>query len=272
MDPYLGRKGVVRNLRDHLLEGKSAIVWGGPKIGKTTFLEQMDEALSPGIIPVRIDLAKEGTSDPVQSIPDGRDPVILLLDNCESLLPDPSTCIGRLRGMTAEGRRPLRGIVWAGALPWGEWAMGHRSQFGSAMRYYPLIVLPPREAAVFLKQHLPEDIPSSEQKRILDLTGGHPYLLSRRVEQKEPDCSSFFDDLWKAADRPADHYVLMRLMEAGSWVFLENLRDDAGGKVPKETLDRLAISGLIVRTLVDGMAAARIVSPLIGEWVRRAAG
>jgi hypothetical protein len=106
-------------------------------------------------------------------------------------------------------------------------------------------------------------------ERLLDLSGGHPYLLKRLLEDPKPDCDGFFADLWKAADSVPERAVLKRLMAAGKWVSLEELRDISSGQSTKATLDRLANTGLIQRTLVDGGAAARIISPWLTEWARR---
>ena len=61
----------------------------------------------------------------------------------------------------------------------------------------------------------------------------------------------------------------MQLIEAGSRVLLQDLKGETGKRVSKAVLDRLAIIGLINRTLVDGAAVATTVSPLLGDWGRR---
>ena len=267
---YLGRQGMVRNLRDHLIKGTSAVVTGGPGMGKTTLLKQTAQALAHGTTLVSIDLLRDKPGDPARRIPDGLDSVILLLDGCEILLPDPVPFLNQIIQAPPQSDKKIRSIVWAGRVPWGEWAMAHRSEFSCPIRFYPLLVLPPREARAFLKDHLPKEVSSSELERYLEMSGGHPYLLSRMVEQGDVECDSFLGELWKAADSPIEYAAMTQLIEAGSWVLLDDLKNEAGGKLPKKVLDRLATLGLIIRTLVDGSAMAKAVSPLLGDSVRRA--
>ncbi len=67
----------------------------------------------------------------------------------------------------------------------------------------------------------------------------------------------------------SEQALVRHLISSDTWVRLEDLRVEGKEKVSKEVLDRMVNLGLIIRTLVDGQAAARIVSPLFSEWVRR---
>ena len=269
MDHSLGREKLVRNLLDHLSQGTSAVVAGGPGMGKTTLLQQTARSMLDGVCSVSIDLRKNQPGDIAQRIPNGRDPVILLLDSCEVLLPDPLPFVNEIFHLCSQSGRNVPAMVWAGAVPWGEWAMANRSEFSGPIRYYPLIVLPPKEARPFLRHHLPKEVSSSEIERLLDIAGGHPYLLSQMLKQADVKCDSFFAELWNAAGSLTEHAVLNHLIQAEAWVPLVDLRDEDGDKLPKSILDRLAILGLINRTLVEGEAAAKAISPLLGDWARR---
>ncbi len=269
MEACLGRGGVVGNLRKHLLQGRSAVVAGGPRMGKSTFLRQMAAALPPEAAVVSFDLSKKKPADFRERLPDGSDPVVVLMDCCESLLPHPNLFLDRIIPILTDLGNGLRGIVWAGSVAWGEWAMTHRDVFGASLRYYPLVVLPPKEARPVLKSRLRDSVTVSELEDLLEKTGGHPHLLAETAKRGNAELDAFFEQLWKAADRTEERAVLTRLIEAGQWVSLERLKDDGGKGPPKEVLDRLAILGLINRTIVDGAAAVRIVSPVLTEWVRR---
>jgi hypothetical protein len=274
MSRDLGRQSMVNNLLGHLGTGSSAVVAGGPRMGKTTFLKQIAAAAADAFQPVSIDLAIEPRLDPAQCFsaverPAILLPTILLMDGCERLLPDPAPFLLQLSQAALRSGSQLGGSVWAGDTRWGEWAMAHRSVFTSPIRYYPLIVLPPKEARLFLKRHWSADVPSSELEWVMELSGGHPYLLSRMVEQRERDFHEFFAELWNTADGPADRGIIAQLIQAKAWVLLQDLHDETGGAAPKPVLDRLAVTGLINRTLVDGAAAATLVSPLLADWVRR---
>jgi hypothetical protein len=265
----LGRKGVVQNLLNHLLRGTSAVVAGGPKMGKTTLLHQASAGLSESLKTVYIDLSRDRPDDPARSIPGGPDSVILLLDGCEALLPDPMPFVNNIARMFTPSEKNRRAVVWAGGVLWGEWAMAHRSDFGRPIRFYPLVLLPPKEARPFLKDSLLKEPTPAELKRLLERAGGHPYLLSRVLEKDGGRDDAFFSTLWRAAESPMERFLLTELVRAGSWVRLEELKDAVGARPPKKVLDHLATLGVINRTLIEGAAAVKIVSPIFGEWVRR---
>ena len=266
MNKHLGRKAIVRNLLGPLTAGTSAVVMGGPKMGKTTFLQQVSESLSSKFQTLLIDLKINQPSDLSQKIPNTKDPVILLLDACETLLPDPSPFLNQIIQSPRKLGAKICGTVWAGGVDWGEWAMAHMAEFISPIRFYPLILLPPKEARPLLENHLHEKIPSSKLQQLLDLAGGHPFLLSGMVKPGKRDFDTFFLELWNAVEKPSERRILIQLIEAGSWVFLQDLKNETGDQVDKGILDRLAILGLIDRTLIDGAAAAKAVSPLLGDW------
>lgn len=271
-DPHkitLGREPLVRNLVGHLIKGTWAIVAGGPKIGKTTLLQQAAGTLLNGFRPVLIDPLRIASLEIKPPTMRSAQPAVLLIDGCEALLPDPSGAVRRADQHIQKAAEAVRAVVWAGGVAWGEWAMAHPKEFGNPVRYYPLVALPPKEARPILLEGLPDGISRSEVERLLALSGGHPYLLKRLLDGPEPEFDRFFAGLWKAADSIQEQAVLNRLFSAGRWVSLEELRDLPGGQPKKATLDRLAILGLIQRTLVDGAAAVRIISPWLTEWVRR---
>lgn len=268
----LGRGPLVQNLVGHLLEGTWAIVAGGPRIGKTTLLQQVGGRLLNGIQPVLIDPMKIISLNFKAARKHSADPIILLIDGCEMLLPDPGEAVRRAREHIQKMDEAVRAVVWAGGVGWGEWAIAHKKEFGQPIRYYPLVALPPKEARPILLENRPGGTPASEVERLLNLSGGHPYLLKQFLENPAADCDGFFAELWKAADSIHEQAVLQRLVSAGTWISLEDLRDAAGHRPAKATLDRLAMLGLIQRTLVDGAAAARIVSPLFVDWARRPGG
>ena len=85
----LGRGLLVQNLLGHLLKGTWSVVAGGPKIGKTTLLQQVAGNLPDGIRPVRVEPMKITTLNFKTTRMRPARPVILLIDGCEALLPDP---------------------------------------------------------------------------------------------------------------------------------------------------------------------------------------
>jgi hypothetical protein len=241
-------------------------------MGKTTLLQQVSGRLLNGIRPVLIDPMKITALDLKATRKQPAKPMILLIDGCEVLLPNPGEAVRRAREHLQKMEGAVRAVVWTGGVGWGEWAMAHKGAFGQPIRYYPLVALPPKESRPILLKSLSDGLHASELERLLDLSGGHPYLLKQMIEGPAADCDGFFAELWKAADSVPERAVLKRLIAVGKWVSLEELRDISGGQSTKATLDRLANMGLIQRTLVDGGAAARIISPWLVEWVLRSKG
>jgi hypothetical protein len=112
----LGRRGVVENLRGHLLQGTSAVVAGGPKMGKSTLLQQTSAALIPKVKTLTVDVSGDPSADPARFIPDDPDPGILLLDGCEALLPDPMPFLHDIVRMSTPSGENRKVVVWAGGV------------------------------------------------------------------------------------------------------------------------------------------------------------
>lgn len=264
-----GRTPTARNLATALHKGTWAVVFGGPGMGKTTLLGQAQDARAAEMGSIRIDL-RAVSARGLRLDPAAGPPPLLLIDHCEALLPHPQGFIHQVaawHGLGGHGPS-APGVSWGGNSAWGEWAMAHRGDFGQPVRDYPLVVLSPREVRRDLARALPPGTPAQEMERLLGLSGGHPYLLSALIQRREPDFADFFAALWAEVKTVSERAVLNRLVSAGAWVPLAALKDERGEKPAKSLLDRLATSGLIIRTLVDGEAAARIVSPLFANWIR----
>jgi hypothetical protein len=267
--PSLGRITLVQNLIQHLLKGTWAVVSGGPKLGKTTLLQQVGGTLLANNQLVYLDLGRSPVPDLSESMPKGEKPVIFLIDNCDALLSDATAFIQHAHDLIQKKRGSMRSIVLAGSVEWGEWVMAHRQEIHHPIRYYPLGVLPPKEARPIVLGNLFPGASSAEAQRVLDLSGGHPYLLKGLLEDQHPYFDDFFLTLWNTVRSDPERALLTHFISADTWVRLEDLKGMRGKKVPKILLDRLANLGLIIRTLVDGAAAARIVSSLFSEWARR---
>lgn len=265
---YLGRQSVARNLCENLSNGVSAIVAGGPRMGKTTFLRQVAAELGPEVEMIAMDLESDDWTEVGRRIAAASGSVTLLLDGCDALLPDPKPLLTEiLNPSQPSGAHPHR-IVWAGGLRWSDWALAHREDLGGRIRHYPLIVLPPREGRAVLRHLAGESFASDEIERRLQISGGHPYLLARLAESAEPDCDDFFLALSQSASSPTERAIVNQLARVEGWIPLQDLKDSTGGSPDKTVLDRLATLGLIARTLVDGAAAARLVSPRFAAFIR----
>src|SRR3989454_4467959 len=110
-DAFIGRQGLVRNLRRRIARGESLAVIGGPKLGKTSLVRTALQGL---------------TSHPVLEIDVGADPSpridvvpgsIIVLDNLDSIAGSaielllPRVSAAKPASIVATGGRPFRTML-----------------------------------------------------------------------------------------------------------------------------------------------------------------
>lgn len=192
--------------------------------------------------------------------------VILLIDDCERLLPQGEKRIAQIANMAMELTSPsIHAICWIGGLRWEDWAQAHTEAFIVPLRFYPLSVVPIREARKIIQ----EQLGAEQVKTIWNATGGHPYLMELAFAEGN---GMKIDALLKRIDaelRPEEDALLAQIHPKGDWMVLDTLKDAQGHRPAKRLLDRLCMAGLIVRTLDQGTAVVRRTSPLLNQKVAR---
>ncbi|MDC4224212.1 MAG: hypothetical protein MPW15_08290 [Candidatus Manganitrophus sp.] len=305
---FPSRLGLIENLRNHLLAGRSAAMFGGPMIGKTTLAQrlavELDESgvkavslqlplliadaafwplllnalLQQGIGPTARNPFKKAPA----SLPDlmsqlhhlyerapsdiAARPMILVLDDCDHLLRLAETLIPQIVNLALESTLPsIQAICWVGGPAFSDWIAAHPAAFKRPLRLYPLSVIPIREARRIIRDQLGPEKPVEEIDRIWNETGGHPFLLEQTFNPEGTLSAKSLRNQLRQILCSEDETILDQLDPGGRWTFLDALKDKTGEKIPKPALDRLCMLGLTVRTLIDGVAAVRITSPLFAR-------
>ncbi|MFQ5598767.1 MAG: hypothetical protein ACE5GK_12050 [Nitrospiria bacterium] len=184
--------------------------------------------------------------------------LILLIDDCDSFFPQSEKLIPQIANMAMELTDvPIHAICWIGGLAWDAWAREHPREFIIPLRFYPLSVVPIREA----RQIISDRMGPAQMEAVWNDTGGHPYLMEQTFGAEN---STSVDALVKriyAELRPEEEALLDQLNPEGQWMPLEDLKNAEGNRPPKRLLDRLCMAGVMVRTLDHGTAVVRQTSP-----------
>ncbi len=294
--PFKSRRGLVQNLKKQLLSGRSAVMIGGPMIGKTTLAHDLsEEILDTKNRAILISLKemkttsdfwallmeailKQGispeTKNPFRKSPDSfmklmsqlhhiyektSDEVnsrklILLIDDCDRFLPDETALISQTLNMAMELLLPaIDAICWIGGLEWSDWVDGHSKDFLMPLRFYPLSVVPIREA----REIISEKLGPSAFSQVWRETGGHPFLMSQAFGETSLAGLKTLNEKLTQLVKAEEIQILDQLDSGGQWMILENLKERDGKNPQKKRLDRLCMMGVIVRTLNDGTAVVR---------------
>ena len=157
-DAFIGRQGLVRNLRRRIAGGESLAVIGGPKLGKTSLVRTALQGLSDRTV-IEVDC---GTNPSPPLI--GVSGSIVVLENLDAV-DDPAIAPLLMRlsaaetaGLVVTGGRRLRTL------------MGHSmTDTGLKFRLFPLSVLLDGET----RRLIGKDTSTS----LAAWTGNHPYLM-----------------------------------------------------------------------------------------------
>src|SRR5207249_829111 len=119
---FTGRTRLAQNLLSRCLRRQAIMLYGGPKLGKTSILlhlkwlvEHDRVAASATPAAVFLDLSDNGARQRLLAGLWAGAPAILLLDNCEHLLTD--NRINQLRQFM-DSASVAHAVVWAGARSW----------------------------------------------------------------------------------------------------------------------------------------------------------
>lgn len=294
--PFTSRLGLIQNLKKHLLSGRSAVMLGGPMIGKTTLARHLAQEIKDtknrailvslndmhslsdfwGVLMEGI--LKQGISpeqkNPFRKSPDSfmkfmsqlhriyeKTPaevnarkLTLLIDDCDRFLPDQTALISQTINMAMELLLPaIDAVCWIGGLKWGDWVTQHSEDFLMPVRFYPLSVVPIREARAIISEQVGADAVA----RVWQETGGHPFLMAQAFSDKNCLGLEALNQKLIETIRPEEIEILDQLDPGGAWTILDHLQGEDGEKPPKALLDRLCMMGVVVRTLDNGTAVVR---------------
>lgn len=240
---FIGRQGLVRNLRGRVANGDSVAVIGGPKLGKTSLVRAALVGL-PGRRVIEVDLREEPS--PCRDEMSG---AILVLDNLDHLpVEEIDTLLVQLSAVC------LTNMILTG---------GHRLRIlldqpsmlpRVTIRLYPLSVL--------LDGELRQLVGNERAAPIAMWTGNHPYLtklflhygeaaLTEGREQWEPFVRQLKEDIGKGVERRLLHY----LIECAMPVNPAKAGVETGIRDIKTVADRLVYLGGISRWIRNDEAA-----------------
>ncbi len=277
---FIGRAGLVKNLAGRCSAWQSVLLYGGPKLGKTSLLLQLRWVLERQQTPswatpavqyldlLDLDIRRmflAGEWDRTQ---------VLLLDNCEALMAEGDQLVERVNHYAQRGTAG-QAVVWAGDRAWYEYAKNAKAELNLLLA--PLAVLLTSEARVLVGPALqPAQIDAALQSG-----GTHPYVLKVLRTQflaAEPKAGAravlrtaaktlvpFFESCAKAVE-PGEHRLLRWLAQKEKPV---NPKEAAKAlKMPsvKVAADALCYLGVISRWNLEQGAMLHANCQLFNDW------
>src|SRR3989449_4872790 len=265
-DAFIGRQGLVRNLRRRIARGESLAVIGGPKLGKTSLVRTALQGL---------------TSHPVLEIDVGADPSpridvvpgsIIVLDNLDSIAGSaielllPRVSAAKPASIVATGGRRLRTMLGcSGALA------------GESFRVVPLSVLLDGETRRLIGRDTSEALAA--------WTGNHPYLtklllhyidwggdekhrtLERAVATGRCQWEPFVQRLAAECGEGPERRLLCYLIERGKPVNPTLAQSDTGIRDMKAVADTLTSLGVISRWIRNKEATLFAGCRLLNDFI-----
>ena len=232
---FIGREGLVRNLRMRIAKGESLAVIGGPKLGKTSLVRIALNGLSDRTV-IERDLSAN-PSPRFELVPGS----IVVLDNLdaisdsaiESLLARVSAA--EVSSIVVTGGRRLRTLL-------GHFGTGAGRRF----RLFPLSVLLDGELRRLIGSHPP--IP------LATWTGNHPYLTKLflhygdgALETGRSQWEPFVQHLVAEVGEGPERRLLCYLIERGTPVNPSLAESETGIRDIKAVSDTLVYLGVISR-------------------------
>lgn len=252
---FIGREGLVRNLRAHIAKGESLAVIGGPKLGKTSLVRTALNGL-PDRTVIEMDLGTD-PSPRFDVVPGS----IVVLDNLdgiadsaiESLLARVSAA--RPSGIVLTGGRRLRTLL------------GHSgTRAGVSFRLYPLSVLLDGELKRLIGQH--PHVP------LVTWTGNHPYLAKlflhygdHALEAGRSQWEPFVQHLVAEVGEGPERRLLCYLIERGTPVNPTLAGSGAGIRDIKAVSDTLVYLGVISRWIRNEEATLFAGCRLLNDFI-----
>lgn len=277
---FFGRAGLVKNLAGRCSNWQSVLLYGGPKLGKTSLLLQLRWVLERQQTPSwthpavhYLDLAEQdirrkfllGEWDQVQ---------VLLLDNCDALIAERDRLVKRMTPH-AERDAPGQAVVWAGGRRWYEYARSAKAVLN--LQLAPLAVLLTGEARSLVGPALqPAQIDAA-----LEYGGTHPYMLkvvraqylaadpqarTKTVMRAAAEQLGPFFEACAEAMEPGEHALFRWLAKKGKPANPKEAAKALKVGSVKQTADTLCYLGLISRWNLEDGAKLHASCRLFSEW------
>jgi hypothetical protein len=255
---FIGRSRLAQNLLSRCRRGESILLYGGPKLGKTSLLlhlkwlaEQNGDTSSGVPAAVYVDAAEERTRDQFLRGQYTQCASILLVDNCDHLLQkeDVSTLHEWMQRPTL-----AHAIIWVGTPAWHDVVL---KEIGpTAFRRVPLAVLFEGEARELLKPYLAED----QRQAALGSGGTHPYVLKVIAQELRSGSDGSTRAVQTAADRLIPFFQACReaLRQKPEQALYRYLAQEARAIAPQEAARALGLSA--VKSAADALCSLGVIS------------
>jgi hypothetical protein len=281
---FTARARFAQNLFRRCLRHQSIVLYGGPKLGKTSMLLHLKwladkdrKDSSPALSAVYLDLAAQGAREQLLLGRWSTPAPILLLDNCDHLLEQ--NCIDKLREFMNRDS-PAHGIVWAGARSWHDFVVDHTRS--SDLRPAPLAVLLDGEAHDIVKSRLTPD----QITRTLEAGGTHPYVLKllahlmlsfpgdplRAIAATREQLIPFFQACREALRQGAEQALFEYLVQEARPITPGKAAAALGLPTVKSAGDALCWLGLISRWNLNEGAMLQANCRIFNDWYLATAG
>ena len=277
---FIGRAGLVKNLASRCSNWQSVLLYGGPKLGKTSLLLQLRWVLERQQTPSwthpavqYLDLLDQDTRRKFL-VGEWDRPQVLLLGNCDALMAEGDRLAEKMKHY-ARRETGSQAVVWAGGHAWYEFVKSAKAEWN--LQLAPLAVLLNSEARALVAPALqPAQIEAA-----LHYGGTHPYVLKAlRTQLLAADPKAGLKPVMRSAAGQLEPFfeVCVKAMEPGErrlfrWLAKKgkpvNPREAAkavkAGSV-KQTADALCYLGLISRWNLEDGAKVHANCKLFNEW------
>jgi hypothetical protein len=255
-DAFIGRQGLVRNLRARIARGESLAVIGGPKLGKTSLVRTALEGLSDCTV-VEVDCGID-PSPRLDVLPGS----IVVLDNLDDAAGQAiASLLARLSaagtaGFVVTGGRRLRTLL------------GHSgTEAGPNFRLFPLSVLLDGE----MRRLIGRD---TSPPHLAAWTGNHPYLTKLLLHYGDDAVAAgrcqwepFVQRLAAEIGEGPERQLLCYLIERGKPVNPTKAQSDTGIRDIKAVADTLTYLGVISRWIRNEEATLFAGCRLLNNYI-----
>jgi hypothetical protein len=280
---FIGRTRLAHNLLSRCLRRQSILLYGGPKLGKTSMLRHLKwlvdrdpEVSSPTPVARYLDLSDAVMRKQLFVGPSPSPAPISLLDNCDHLLKEDR--IDQLQEVINSASF-AHATVWAGGRSWHNFVQDHR--WSADVRHAPLAVLLEGEAGELVKARLT----AKQTIAVLAAGGTHPYVLkvlahymlslsgdpisaiSTAAEYLVP----FFQACREALRLGAEEALLTYLIQQARPINPRVAAVAMGLTTIKSHADALCCLGLISRWNLNEGAMLQANCPVFNDWYLKTA-